>query len=36
MTARGLTEVNRASVHYYNTTDELDALCRAISTVTGP
>ena len=26
MTQRGLSEVNRASVHYYNTTDELDAL----------
>ena len=30
MTERGLTEVNRASVHYYNTTDELEALCRAM------
>ena len=30
MAERGLAEVNRASVHYYNTTDELAALCRAL------
>jgi cysteine desulfurase / selenocysteine lyase len=28
--ARGLTEVVRASVHYYNVDDELDQLCRAV------
>lgn len=34
MAERGLAEVNRASVHYYNTTEELDALARAIAGVT--
>jgi len=31
MTERGLAEVNRASVHYYNTAAELDALCAALA-----
>lgn len=30
MQARGLTEIIRASVHYYNTEEELDTLCQAI------
>ena len=34
MAERGLTEVNRASVHYYNTADELDALCRGLAAIT--
>ncbi len=33
MTARGLTETNRASVHYYNDEDELDALCEALRAI---
>ncbi|MBB5781820.1 aminotransferase class V-fold PLP-dependent enzyme [Nonomuraea jabiensis] len=32
MTERGLVEVVRASVHYYNTTDELAELCRGLPT----
>ncbi len=31
MTARQLTEVVRASVHYFNSDDEIDQLCRAIA-----
>ena len=34
MAERGLTEVNRASVHYYNTASELDALCRGLAAIT--
>ncbi|WP_431922362.1 aminotransferase class V-fold PLP-dependent enzyme [Nonomuraea jabiensis] len=32
MTERGLAEVVRASVHYYNTTEELAELCRGLPT----
>lgn len=31
MEARGLSEMLRASVHYYNTEDEINALCDALS-----
>ena len=31
MDARGLTEMVRASVHYYNTEDEIDRLIEALS-----
>ncbi len=30
MAARGLTSMIRASVHYYNTTDEIDRFCAAL------
>ena len=36
MAERGLTEVNRASVHYYNTTDELAALGHALGALSPP
>jgi cysteine desulfurase / selenocysteine lyase len=32
--ARGLTEIVRASVHYYNTDDELDRLCSVVAGTT--
>jgi selenocysteine lyase/cysteine desulfurase len=31
MNARGLTEMVRASVHYYNTEDEIDRLAAALT-----
>ena len=31
MNARGLTEMVRASVHYYNTEDEIDRLVEALT-----
>jgi selenocysteine lyase/cysteine desulfurase len=30
MEARDLDELVRASAHYYNTSDELDVLCRTL------